>query len=303
MANRKRVYCALGYQCNNRCLICAVDSETNRNRNISTEELCRYFDRFSGKDGFEFEISGGEPTIRPDFLYLINYLRSNSPKNPYILLSNGRRFSDTHFTSRVSEMPPKSILIAIHGDTQQIHDTQTQVRGSFNETVVGVRNLFDYGLNVDLKIIVTKLNFTRLPELVQFAAQTFPNLRHMSINGLDVQGTVLRNKERVFVPIRTAKPYIQKALDSAMSQGISIRTYSLPVCLFDDPYRQFIGEQPQRNLICKSPTTETDSVAWTQGTIDKCSSCKYRSFCSGTWYSYFDNYGTEELTPVLEDGD
>ncbi|MCK5473786.1 MAG: 4Fe-4S cluster-binding domain-containing protein [Candidatus Aenigmarchaeota archaeon] len=299
MQKGKRIYCALGYKCNNNCLICAVDSATKQDKNISTQEICNFLDNFSGKHEIEFEISGGEATLRSDFLYIMDYIRKNNPKSPCILLSNGRRFSDTNFTSHLSEIMPQSTIIAIHGNNSNMHDAQTQIKGSFIETISGVSNLFDFGFNVDLKAIVTKLNYKKLPEIIQFAAQTFPDLKYMSINGLDVQGAAETNKNRVFIPMSSQKNYIQKAIDMALNYDIAIRTYSFPFCLFDEDYRKFVGFQPQDNVTCKSPFVEKENLLPNYGPVEKCSFCKYVSVCGGTWHSYYSAYGVDELSPVL----
>ena len=298
---KKRIYCALGYRCNNNCLVCAVDSLTKQDKNVSSKELFIFLERFSGRKDIDFEFSGGEPTLREDLIDIFERVRRNNSKSSCILLSNGRKFSDINFTSQFSKNIPESIIIAIHGDSPKLHDMQTQVTGSFNETIQGIKNLFEFGFNVDLKIIVTKINYLRLPEIVRFIAHTFPELKHMSINGLDMQGAAEINKDLVFVSMSKQKQYIQKAIDAALEFNIVIRTYSFPFCIFDEPYRKFVGIQPPDVVTCKSPFIEKENLLANFGPIKSCNSCNYVSICGGTWHSYYESYGVKELHPIIDE--
>ena len=297
---KKRIYCALGYKCNNNCLFCAVDSVSKSLENSSTEELFSFFDTFENKKNIEFEISGGEPTIRSDFLDLMKYLKQLNSNNSYILLSNGRSFSNSNFTRKLSDVSPEALIIPIHGDTLKLHDLQTQSFGSFNETINGIDNLLDYSFDVDLKVIVNKLNYIYLPQIVQFIVQTYPTIKYVSLNWLDLAGSAIRNKNRVFIPFLNAIPYVQKALDVAVSNGLNIRTYSMPKCIFDEEYQSFVGVQLRPQLSCKTPSQLLDCVKWTSGTVDKCRGCVYIKNCTGTWYNYFNSYGTGEISPIIK---
>ncbi len=266
---------------------------------MSTQEVIAFFERYRNYKNIEMEISGGEPTIRPDLLYLIEYLYTQI-NIPYILLSNGRRFSDLNFVSKLAEFPPQSIMVALHGHNAELHDKISQRKGSFNETVQGISNLYEYRLNVVIKVVLSKVNYRKMPEFVEFVAQTFPECEGITINGLDISGKALEDRDSLAYKLPDCIPYVQKAIDCANKYNLKIRIFSIPLCLFDESYREYVGLKNRTTIMCKSPEEESSSVSLFYGTADKCAPCIYKSNCSGTWYNYYKYYGTDELKPILK---
>ena len=291
-----RSYCALGYRCNNNCLICIVDAYANRHKNMTTKEIIKLFDGFKHEKYLnEVEFSGGEPTIRKDFLYLLSYL---SKKYPYLfisILTNGRRFSNQVFTREVSKHNIGKIIIVFHHYKEEIHDEQTQAKNSFKETYLGVKNLCEFRVPVTIKIIVTKLNYKAMPQIVEFVAKNFPLIKNMSINGLDLRARAEQFKNRVAVSFTDYIHYVQKAIDTANKYDINMVIYSIPLCVLDEPYRKYTGAQPDTVSIYQSPIGRINNKTEDHGYIKKCNDCAINKKCYGTWFSYYDVFGINEL--------
>ncbi len=298
MMTKDRIYCVLGHKCNNNCLFCAVDSETNRNRSLTNAEIIGFIDSLRDRKNIEIEISGGEPTCRSELFYFLDYLRLNCPHIRFVLLTNGRNFSNVGMAARLSDLNPYTVLIPINGDTPKLHDRISGSNGSFNETMHGIRNLYDYNVYVCLKTVVTGLNYRRMPQIVEMIAGYFPECPGITINGLDVLGKALLNKDLIGVRLRDAAPYVEKAIDAANDYGLKIKVYSIPPCVLGEGYRTFCGTKVRHTVISMGPEKEAHRARLTYGTVDKCRGCRYFDECTGTWYSYFDAYGTDELKPV-----
>lgn len=294
-----RLYCAFSYECNNNCIHCAVANESEKRAALSLADVIQLFNRLKDLKDFEIELSGGEPTCCPEFFYFLDMLCTSYPEIKKIVLSNGRNFSKTGITAKFSDYNIDNIMIPIHGDNRQLHDKISQSRGSFDETISGIRNLYEYGLPVSLKTVINGLNFQRIPQLIDMTAQAFPQSHGLSINGLEMKGNALKYKEIVGVRLKDAAPHIEKAIDKAKEQGFRVITYSIPPCVFKEEYRRYVGRKRRTSIITKTPTVDLRSVMLTSGTIEKCKPCKYYQNCTGTWYSYLDVYGTEELSPIL----
>lgn len=297
MANR-RIYCAMGYECNNKCLFCAVDSEANQPRRLSNIEIARFLDRLKGMKNIEVEFSGGEPTCRPEFFYFLEQFYQRYPHIKYILLSNGRMFSNLALAEKLADLEPYSVIIPIHGDTPQLHDAITQATGSFSETLQGIHNLYEYGVNAGIKTIVNKLNYEKMPEIIELIAQKYPKCPGIIINGLEIQGRALINKELIGIRLRETIPSIEKAIDSAGRYGIDVKVYSIPPCMFGEDYRKFAAMKLRSTVISKTPKANMCEIPLTYGTIKKCSGCSAERTCTGCWHSYFKAYGTDEIMPI-----
>ena len=294
------MYCGLGFGCDNDCILC-VANVGEKHENMSTSEMIAHFDRIIGNKNLTVQISGGEPTIRNDFLYLMEYLSVKAPRIVKVLLSNGRRFSNTDFTARVAEYPPVCVLVPLHSYEPKLHDMITRRPGSFNETVLGIRNMLEYKITVIPKIIVNKLNYKIIPEFVEFVAQTFPECGVVGIDTMDLLGAAGMNKEMLKVKHTESAPFIQKGIDVAEKYGLHISVIYLPFCLVEEGYRKFIS--PGQSIVkYKDPRDERlkDTLTKERGTVDACGKCKYIGECPGTWFSYFKEFGFDELKPIYD---
>ncbi len=292
-----KCYCALGYRCNNNCLICVVDAHSNRNKNMTKKEVLDFFNNRleKNKDIGLIELSGGEPTVREDFLYILSYLGQKYPYLHYSLLTNGRRFCNFAFAGEFSGYNIRSVITALHHWKEEKHDELTQVKGSFRETHQGIKNLSQLNVPVTVKIIVTKLNYKDMPQIVEFVAKNFPSVKNMSINGLDIRGMALASKDKVAVSFTDYIPYVYKAIDIANKYNINMVLYSIPLCVLSKEYRNYAGQQPDTVSLYRSPSKEVQNKTDEHGAAPECYSCDLNKKCYGTWSSYYDAFGTGEL--------
>ena len=294
------IYCGLGFGCDNDCILC-VANNGEKHENMSTSAMISYFDRIIENKNLTIQISGGEPTVRNDFLYLMEYLSVRAPRITKVLLSNGRRFSNMDFTAKVAAYPPVCVLVPLHSYEPKLHDMITRRAGSFNETVLGIRNLLEYQITVIPKTIVNKLNYKMLPDFVEFVAQTFPECGAVGIDTMDLLGAAGVNKEVLKVRHIDSAPYIEKAIDVALMYGLHISVIYMPFCLVEEKYRKFIS--PDQSIVMyKDPRDEKlkGNLTKERGTVDACGKCKYVGKCPGTWYSYFREFGYDELKPIYD---
>ncbi|RLG15001.1 MAG: hypothetical protein DRN66_00570 [Candidatus Nanohalarchaeota archaeon] len=294
-------YCALGYRCNNNCLICVVDAAFNKDKNMTTKQVLEFYDKEleKNKNIDTIEFSGGEPTIRKDFLYLVNTIASKYPYLSFCLLTNGRNFCNFAFAQEFSKYNVVNVITALHHYIEDEHDKQTQANGSFRQTCMGIKNLSELDVPVTVKIIVTKLNYKAMPQMVEFVARNFPLVKNMSINGLDIRARAEQFKDEVAVSFTKYIPYVHKAIDTANKYNINMVLYSIPLCVLDGKYRKYAGEQPDIISLYKSPGARVQNKTEDHGYVKECYNCEISKGCYGTWFSYYDVFGTGELNQKI----
>ncbi|MCL5773666.1 MAG: radical SAM protein [Firmicutes bacterium] len=86
----------VGTACNNNCIFCSAASRTS---DFSTEQVLKLL-KEHGAEGGVLCITGGEPTIRPDFLQIIS-TATTAGYNNILLQSNGRAFADPELAKKV----------------------------------------------------------------------------------------------------------------------------------------------------------------------------------------------------------
>lgn len=69
-----------------------------------------------------------------------------------------------------------------------MHDHLVGSDGAFNETVKGLINAGNSGINIELRVIPTLANYTELDDIVEFVGRVFSNINQISLMGLESIG-------------------------------------------------------------------------------------------------------------------
>ena len=158
--------------CNNYCINC-VGTLDERSETLSLEEIKQIY-KFKRDDCVD--ITGGEPTIHKEFFDIMRYIADFRPE--ITLLTNARAFSNREFLEEFESIGISKerlrIATAIYGHNEKLHQSMSRTPESFNQTVAGVRNLLEKGHRVEIRVIVTKLNYRHLKEIAEFIEREFP---------------------------------------------------------------------------------------------------------------------------------
>ncbi len=87
-----RIDANLGYICNNNCLFCYFRKRKDLRRDISTQEAKKLFSLIRRLGIDTLEITGGEATIREDFLELVLFAKKELFFKKITVITNGARF-------------------------------------------------------------------------------------------------------------------------------------------------------------------------------------------------------------------
>ncbi|MDI6606494.1 MAG: radical SAM protein, partial [Candidatus Omnitrophota bacterium] len=91
-------------KCNNCCLFCSnPDGHWKKDDGYNYDRLAQRLMSFKGKIR-DITVTGGEPTIHPDFLKIIAFLKKELPDVGLSLLTNGRRFFYPPFAKECLEL-------------------------------------------------------------------------------------------------------------------------------------------------------------------------------------------------------
>nr|WP_276599899.1 hypothetical protein [Escherichia coli] len=126
-------------------------------------------------------VSGGEPLLYgDDFLHFIDFIIENSGDTALHVLTNGRKFSDINFTQGNGKRSKrsKSPLVSLYSSRPLVRDHLVGNDGAFNETVKGLINAGNSGINIELRVIPTLANYTELDDIVEFVGKCV--LQHQS---------------------------------------------------------------------------------------------------------------------------
>lgn len=258
-------------RCNNSCLFCSQPPKTgNDDRLLNQSALAIASFSLNGVVG----VSGGEPLLYDeDFLHFLDFIIENSPDTTLHVLTNGRKFADVSFTRQMKERSEKIKItfgIPLYSSRASVHDYLVGSEGAFDETVRGLINAGNSGINIELRVIPTQANYNELNDIVEFAGRVFSNINQISLMGLESIGWARKNWSSVFIEHDHYGEKILSAVDTARRSGIPLTIFNYPLC-----------HLPERSW---SFTTQSISD-WKNYYPTECDECTQKSSCGGYFTS------------------
>ncbi len=296
----------LGYSCNNNCIHCvAADARElcslrGKSGDLTTAEYKHELEDSYSRGYNYITFTGGEPTIRNDLPCLM-YFASNLGCS-INMQTNGRRFCSLKYAEALSRIAKATYCIALHGNTAAIHDSVTRVRGSFSETVAGIRNLVSLDQNVVGKLVISKLNHLFLRDVCMVFGDL--GVHHITITFPHGLGNARKYFDEVIPRYEDTIEQLYLSLDYCRTKNITVKTEAYPYCLmegyeehvtelyFNDEPAELKQHGHRDFLIDWSKVRLTEKLKFQQ-----CMECSYDNICEGPWREYPEKYGSFEFKP------
>jgi MoaA/NifB/PqqE/SkfB family radical SAM enzyme len=93
----------------------------------------------------------------------------------------------------------RSICGQIYSDISAIHDYVVQSDGAFDETIRGILNLKRFKQKVEIRIVVHRQTYDRLPQVAEFLARNLTFVDHVAIMGLEITGFTHANLDSLWI--------------------------------------------------------------------------------------------------------
>ena len=271
-------YLYIGHACNNNCLFCSeADSKFPKKTlgQIKKEIL-------SVRKKYNFiNFMGREPTLREDFFSILEFARSKKFKKIGIT-TNGRLLSYPGFAKKVLISGVNQIGITLNGATPKTHDFLTQVPGSFEQTLQGIKNIVRYKTKNQSLLINFPLNKVNALELNRYLAMIEKlkiketNILHVAplSRGSEKKGMIIQMRKGGNIAFNSAKIYIKE-------NRMKILLVEFLPCSLEKKARKYffpcLEKNPQKIR------------------ISLCKKCPYTSKCDGVLKSYIKMYGEKEF--------
>ncbi|WP_106091623.1 radical SAM protein [Enhygromyxa salina] len=241
-AHQKRNWVRLTFDCNDHCVFC-LDAHTHNGTNRSREEVKAQILDGRRKGAERLILSGGEPTIHPDFVQFVKLGRLAGYKKIQTV-TNGRLFGYKEFITRSIDAGLGEITFSIHGVNARIHDALVGSKGAFEQEVRGLQNALDDGrVIVNIDVCVNRGNVKTLPDLLE----KFTNMGVYEYDLLHVipfGNAYTEGKETLFYDLEEMRPYLLKAFEYSKRPNMHIWLNRFPVPhlegyenLIQDPYK------------------------------------------------------------------
>ena len=295
----------LGYSCNNDCIHCVIKdskqriSAERRGIDVSTEDALSLVSRQLEKGLDSITITGGEVTLRNDLLQIVDFCLDHSLA--VSIQTNGRMLSSSRFHDALIGRKGICFVIALHGVTASTHDSITRRRGSFAETLSGIRTVVSRSCPVVLKTVISKVNMVELPDFIPFMEQEHLSVINMAFP--HAQGAARENFDLVVPRYSDLRSYLLETSLRAKQAKINLTFETVPPCILPE-FPELMSElfYTYKEVSCTQVGEETFDWNVVRKTIKTksttCSACFFDKFCEGPWSEYVERFGALEFRPV-----
>jgi|TARA_B100000315_G_C14550329_1_gene575431 MoaA/NifB/PqqE/SkfB family radical SAM enzyme len=221
----------------------------------------------------KIDFFGGEPTMYPYFLDILAFARQSG--HICTIATNSRRFANSNFTDSVSNLGVTQIRTSIYGDFAYLHDFHTHVNGSFEQTLCGIRNILNTTIDLLVNIVITTVNYHRLPDIVEL-------LYSIGVKKIKFSSLINADDCIELVPnLKTVTRNVERAITKCIEMSINCLVEKSPLCMVPNYINMCIYE-PNKYQYKKE---------------DKCDICLVNHFCNGIPNEQIYLYGTGIATP------
>ena len=255
-------------QCNNHCIMCCQPPQKDDDFNFFFNQNVKLI-KSAPKETKVVCITGGEPTLAGNrFIDLVSLVREELPSTDIHILSNGRSFINNDFAHQLKVAGEDKVFVGVplHSDFFRDHDIVAGAKGAFNETMLGLYNLAEEGIPIELRVVVNKLNYNRLPQLAEYIFKNLYFVSWVAFMGMEDTGLATKNTSAIWVEPIDYTIQLCKAVKELDDWDIPVAIYNIPLCLLPSEYHRFAAQ----------------SISdWKTLYLDICNECSVKDKCCG----------------------
>lgn len=256
-------------RCNHRCIMCPQPPILQeRDKTPFNLKLISLMD----KDTQEIGITGGEPTLIGDNLFvLIRQIQKELPKAAISILSNGVKFSDKEYAMKLAKCRHQDLQIDIplFSDIAEEHNRIVGAK-TFYKTVQGLYNLALFHQRIGLRIVVHKQTYKRLPQFADFVYHNFPFVAQVAFMQMETTGLAKENFDNLWIDPYDYNEQLREAVLLLADRGMKPYIYNAQLCVLPEDIR------------CYAQQSISD---WKDIYIPECEGCALKGQCAGFFES------------------
>jgi MoaA/NifB/PqqE/SkfB family radical SAM enzyme len=283
-------------------------------------------------------MTGGEGTLRYDFLDLVSFAKDTLHFENISVITNGSRFCDERFAEEAIRRGVDDVIVSIHGHDPALHDHLVDRKGSFDEVVLAVRNILKFGASCRSNTVVNNFNFKHSSDIANtLYGFGIKRINYILFSPLDEATATQKN---LWVRYSDAAPFIKQMIDRFSDKFEAISIKVIPFCFLEgytdyvtnfwqnlyDPYEWdfFNRVRIRRGLGVRNIAVLSGLILfmdlWRMMRIgfrksmyealarvqsfrectkpQACRLCKYDKVCPGVWKDYAQTFGVNEIVAV-----
>ena len=320
----------VGYTCNNNCIHCIVkpriDSikRNDEDMDFSYKEIISMIKSKEFSEAKRVVLTGGEITIRKDFIRILKYIRKLYPTKFIAIQTNGRNLSKNNLIEKMIGIPNIALIIAIHGFEETHNVISNSGKNAYTETMVTLKKLFKDRILGDkvandsrIEIVLSKQNYKEVPVLCQEMISDYT----VSSIGISYPHAECMDEDKIYEWYPSYKD-IGSSIEDYYNLVVSNPTTKFsveefPKCIWRDSNGKLLDLSKMKNYLSVEESTVLNNTTVTFSKteknatyndyfnnahkhIDECEKCILRNNCIGVWYENLDFYKGIGLKSITE---
>jgi radical SAM protein with 4Fe4S-binding SPASM domain len=216
-----RMDLALTYRCQNNCIHCYAGGP-HETPELNTDQWKKIIDKLHNIGIFILTFTGGEPTLREDLPELLRYAQEKGIVTG--LITNGRRLKDKGYVQELVDVGLDFVQITIESHDPSIHDFITRVKGSWRETVKGIKNVIPTPIYATTNTTLNKHNSNGFLETIEFLHEL--GVRVFGCNSLIYSGSAPKIADEFALTINKLRELLPKIQEKAGQLGMKFMWYT-----------------------------------------------------------------------------
>ncbi len=286
------------YQCNSRCLGC--HSANGGGPSMTTREVAGVLVSAHRQGARNLWFSGGEPTIRKDFLTIVKLARQIGFSTVKVQ-TNGMCLAYPDFLAAAVAAGITEVNFSLKGSTARMHDRFSRTPGTYDLMVRAIEATRAAGVPMEGDILVYRGNTPDLDGMIRtYADQGLARFNVWLFSPVD-QGD--RDLWAHVPRLSEVVPRIVAAMDAFPSARPDfVTSLHTPACTVPRTHWRCLFHSSGMDLWVANPggrlfPLEASAIEGGHY-LDGCERCARRPACGGVRKDYVDRFGPGEFQPV-----
>lgn len=233
--------------CNNQCNWCYAKNSLKSKTIMDLKKAKQLVDDLKKRHVKRIILIGGEPTIYPYFIDLVQYIRKNNIR--VSIATNGRKFSDILFASQALDSGINGIDISLKAITEDEYISNTGSYG-LKEMIEGYNNLKKLNFNPSVSYVIVDDNHDKFDKLVSFLIKN--NISDCSFQF--VKPVLDLNQTEELLDLKKMGHFVEYIYNKLSSTKINYSIeVSFPLCLISKEILEKLSKENRIINCCHVP--------------------------------------------------
>jgi len=146
-------------KCNLKCIHCY---SSEQNEELTINDVYYILDMLYGAGIGMIDFGGGEPLLRKDIFDIISYSKN---LGLYTSISTNGTLLNDDYVKHLKALDIDHVCISLDGVKPETHDYVRNKRGTYEKTIIGIKNCVKAGINTQISTVFMKSNIDELVDI------------------------------------------------------------------------------------------------------------------------------------------